>query len=487
MIGNRTKNDPGDGCGHDLRPAHSLRRKDVNSTLRHALAMTVIPLLLLGAGCSERDPTGLDVARARIEPLVFAEGYGDDVYFQAFSGTYYRAARLDSVYAHNSATSLKVIVPPRDSALGAYAGGVLTSAGARDLADFNALTFYARSSVNSSLYETGFGNDNTGTSSYSASRLNIPLTTGWTFVVVPIPSPSKLIAERGLFTFSEGWEAANPLGHELWLDDISFARLGNISNPRPFMPSGTKQYFIGSTVSLGGTRTTFDVDGADVVVNHMPGYFDYQISDPAVATVSRGGIRIVGAGTATLTATLDGVAVAGAVALGGYQPPMSAAPVPTVPANDVIALFSDVYDTEPVDRWSTPDWTYTTTQFDSYTVAGDRNLMYSTLNFVGIIFGANTIDATAMTHLHLDVYAPEGTDFKVKIVAFNADNGYTVGEAELTFNASTTPPFHAGTWSSLEIPLDDFPLNAPRDHLGQLVLSTTDAQLVLVDNIYWHK
>lgn len=459
----------------------------MNSTLRHALAVTAIPLLILGAGCSERDPTGLDVARARIEPLVFEEGYGDDVYFQAFSGTYYRAARLDSVYAYSSAVSLKVVVPPRNSALGGYAGGVLTSAGVRDLADFNALTFYARSSVNSILNETGFGNDNTGNSSYSASRLNIPLTTGWTFVVVPIPSPSKLIAERGLLTFAEGWETANPLGHELWLDDIQFARLGNISNPRPFMPSGTKQYFIGSTVKLGGTQTTFAVDGADVVIYHMPGYFDYHVSDPAVATVSRGGIRIVGTGTATLTATLDGVAVAGAVALGGYRPPTSAAPAPTIPADDVIALFSNAYDTEPVEQWSTPDWTYTTTQFDFSMITGDLTLMYSTLNFVGIVFGANTIDATAMTHLHLDVYAPEGTNFKVKIVALNADNGYAVGQAELTFDQSTTPPFHAGEWSSLDIPLGDFLLGAPWDHIGQLVLSTTDAQLVLVDNIFWHK
>ncbi len=461
----------------------------MNSTLRRALAVTAIPLLLLGAGCSERDLSGLDVARARIEPLVFAEGYGDDVYFQAFSGTYYRAARLDSIYAHDSVSSLKVVVPPRDSALGAYAGGVLTSVDARDLADFNALTFYARSSANSTLNETGFGNDNTGTSSYSVSRSGIPLTTGWTFVVVPIPSPSKLVSERGLFTFSEGWETTYPQGHELWFDDIRFAKLGNIANPRPVMPSGTKQYFIGSTVTLGNMRTTFDVDGADVVVTHMPGYFDYQVSDPAVATVSRRGIRIVGAGTATLTATLDGVPVAGAVTLGGFEPPPAAAPVPTVPAGDVIALFSDAYDTEPVDRWSTPNWTYITTQFDYYSIAGNRNLMYTTFNFVGIDFASRTIDVTDMTHLHLDVYAPAGSSFKVKIVALNADNGYALAQPELTFNASTTPSFQAGAWSSLEIPLDDFHLTVPRDHIGQIVLSTTDAQLVLVlvDNIYWHR
>ncbi|MBK7701849.1 MAG: hypothetical protein IPI34_02600 [bacterium] len=449
--------------------------------------LVALPLVSLICGCSGRDQLSeLDEARARIEPRVFDEGYYDDVYFQAFSGTHYAATSQDSIYAFSGATSLKVTVPPQNSALGAYAGGVLTSAGARDLADYNALTFYVRSSVNSTLNEAGFGNDNTGTSRYSAGRLNIPLTGDWQFVVIPIPSPSKLIAERGLFTFAEGWEAANPRGHEVWFDDIRFAALGNITDPRPFMPSGTKQYFIGSTVSLEGTRTTFDVDGADVVVGHMPGYFDYHSSDPAVAEVTGGGVRIVGEGEATLTATMGGVEVAGTLTLGGFVPPQIAAPVPAVPAGDVIALYSDVYQPVTVDSWNT-HWTYSTTQDEIYAIGGDQTRMYTTLNFVGIQFATQTIDATNMTHLHLDVYAPVGTVFKVKLVAFNADNGYMIGQAELTFGAETTPAFVSGGWSSLEIPLADFPLPAPRDHLGQLVLSTTDAPLVLVDNIYLHR
>ncbi len=462
----------------------------MKSTLRLAPAALAAIALALLAGCSGRDVNG-PVARARIEPLVFDEDYGDDVYFQAFLDTYYESARVDSVYAHQSARSLKVVVPGQNWALGAYAGGVLTSASPRDLADFNALTFYVRSSVASVLNEVGFGNDNTGTSRHSVSRLNLPLTADWKFVVIPVPSPSKLVAERGLFTFAEGWEAAHPEGHDLWFDDIRFARLTSIENPRPFMPSSTKQYFLGSTVSLDGTRTTFSVDGADVVVNHLPGYFDYVSSDPAVAVVERGRVRVVGTGQATVSATLrawtgDAVPVAGAVNVSGYEPPTAAAPVPTVPAADVIAMFSDVYPTVPVTSWN-PRWQYSTTQDELYAVAGDQTRMYSNLNFVGIDFAAHTIDASGMTHLHLDVYAPAGTDFKVKVVAYNADNGYLIGQSELAFSAASTPAFVAGSWSSLEIPLADFALAAPWTHIAQLVLSTTDAQLVLVDNVYWHR
>jgi hypothetical protein len=454
--------------------------------LRRTLVFAALPLLALGAGCSGRDLTGLDVARARIEPVVFEEGYGDDVYFQAFSGTYYEAATVDSTFARESAKSLRVVVPGQGSVLGAYAGGVLTSAGKRDLADFNALTFYARSSFPSTLNLAGFGNDNTGTSRFEAGRANIPLTTAWTFVVVPIPAPSKLVAERGLFTLAEGFEAAHPLGHELWFDDIRFARLGNIENPRPFMPSSSKQYFIGSAVTLEGTRTTFAVDGADVVVNHMPGYFDFVSSDPGVARIERGRIVVVGTGSATVTATMDGVPVAGSVSLTGYVPPAAPAPDPTVPAADVIALFSDVYGTVPVDSWN-PHWQYSTTQDELYAVGGNQTRMYTNLNFVGIEFRTRTIDASSMTHLHLDVYAPAGSDFRVKVVAFSGDNGTMIGQSELTFDATTLPAFNAGQWSSLEIPLADFALAAPWTHMGQLVLSTSDAQLVLVDNVYWHR
>jgi hypothetical protein len=174
------------------------------------------------------------------------------------------------------------------------------------------------------------------------------------------------------------------------------------------------------------------------------------------------------------------------VTLSGYVPPTVPAPTPTLPAADVIALLSDAYPTVTVDTWN-PHWQWSTTQNENYVIAGNSTLMYTTLNFVGIEFKSSTIDATAMTHLHLDVYAPVGSVFKVKLVAFNANNGYLTGQAERTFDAASTPAFAAGAWTSLDIPLADFSLTVPVNHLAQLVLSTTDAPLVLVDNIYFHR
>jgi hypothetical protein len=122
---------------------------DVNLNRRHLFAVGAILPLILTASCSDHDPTGLPMGRGNSDPVVFADGYGDGVYFQAFSQTDIWSVSRDSVFAYggqaqDGARSLKIRVAPDGAALGLYAGGVLTTGTPRDLADYNALTFYAR-------------------------------------------------------------------------------------------------------------------------------------------------------------------------------------------------------------------------------------------------------------------------------------------------------------------------------------------------------
>ncbi len=459
---------------------------------RLSIVLTLLALPVLLAGCSKRDVDGLETARAPVDPVVFADdlvGLGGndrgDVYYQPFSGTYAEAVSVDDQTARTGDYSLKAVVPGDGSPLGAYTGGVLTAVGTRDITDFNALTFYAKSSAPTMLNEAGYGNDNTGTSLYTGGRSNIPLGTDWTFVVIPIPNPSRLIAERGLFMLAEGWEDGLPEGHTIWFDDIRFASLENITDPFPVMPSSLKQYFIGSTVGLQGTYTRYSVDGGYVVTQHMPGYFDFDTTDQTVAVVEDNEIRVVGEGTAAVTATLNGEPVNGTVVLYGFLPPTAPAPAPAHPSGDVISLFSDVYDDEIIDEWN-PNWGAPTEMAD-YDVQGDATKMFTGLTFAGISFYDHRLDVTAMTHLSLDVFAPAGADFKVKIVAFAADTGSSAVEIELVFDDTTTPAFAPAAWSTLDIPLADFGFTTTLEHVGQLVISTTDARLVLVDNLYFHR
>ncbi len=475
-------------------------------TRRHLLALAAISLLIFSAGCSDRDPAGLEAARATVDPLVFDDDYAPDAYFQPFFQTNYTAASLDSVFAYGGFApdgdrSLKFHIAPIGSALGPWTGGVITSSGSRDLADFNALTFYARANNPLLLDVAGFGNDNTGTSLYEAGRANIALTSEWAFIVIPIPAPSKLISERGLFTFAEAPQF--PDGYDIWVDEIRFAKLDNIEDPRADMGYSRQKYFVGAKVTIGSTSTTkFTVNGEDISVSHSPYYFDFHSDDEAVARVDGNDILLVGPGTATVTAKLDTVPAIGYAKLTVYEPPATVADPPSLPAGDVISMFSSVYNDVPVDTWWT-EWSKSGPVQD-FEVAGHITKMYTFSDgehYAGIEFMNPTIDASEMTHLHLDIYAPEGTDFRVKLGSF--PNGLTPADPhpetlELILNETSVPPFTYGEWVSLDIPLADFQIDPSKPGewdwseighiiIGTVLVGTSKTPLVLVDNVYWHK
>jgi hypothetical protein len=232
------------------------------------------------------------------------------------------------------------------------------------------------------------------------------------------------------------------------------------------------------------------VDGEDVVVDCLPACLDYFSSDGGIATVTDGVVNAVGAGWATITAKLDTVDVEGTVTVHVMAGPDGPAPAPTLPAGDVISLFSDAYDDVPVDTWHAP-WGGSTGEVADFQIGGDNVKLYTNLNFAGIEFVSNTIDAAGagMTHFHMDVWAPSGGLFKVKLVDFGPNGAWGGGddsEDELMFNGGTVPPFFSGQWSALEIPLSSFDLDSFA-HLAQLVISSSDVTTVIVDNVYFHR
>ena len=454
---------------------------------RTLFGVTLALAVLVAAGCSHDTPT--TPAEASTDPVVFDDDFGDAVDYQAFMGSKLDAVQLDFTEAYSGTASLRVTVPGPGAVDGTFAGGAFTTYNLRDLSGYNALTFYAKSGVNATLNVAGVGNDNTGTSLYESSRGAIPLTTDWVRVIVPIPNPSKLTEEGGLFFFAEGHE--NNMGYDFWMDEIRFEQVAGITNPRPVMDTKTETTFVGGRVEISGTSVTFDVDGEDMLIEHLPACFDYFSSDDGVATVADGVVNAVGSGTATVTAALDTVDVEGEVTVHVMGGPDGPAPAPTVPAGDVISLFSDVYDDVQVDTWHAP-WTGSTGEVVDFQIYGDNVKLYTDLNFAGIEFVSEPIDAggPGMTHFHMDVWAPSGGLFKVKLVDFGAngmwDGGGDDSEDELMFNGGTVPPFFSGQWSLLEIPLSSFELDS-YEHLAQLVISSSDVSTVMVDNVYFHR
>jgi hypothetical protein len=444
------------------------------------LAALAAIVSLAASGCS-RDAGVLRPWPLSTDPVVFRDVFTGAVEFQAFGNSKFDALGTDNAEQFDGTGCLKVTVPNPGAG---YAGGAFVAREERDLSGNNALTFYVKASRAVTMDVAGFGNDNTGRSRFEARVNNLALTTTWRRVVLPVPSPGRLAAERGLFYFAASPQSGS--GYTVWIDEVKFERLSTITNPRPAMSPQTLDWFIGSTVNVSGTRSTFNVDGADVTVTHMPGYFDYTSSDPAVATVADGVIRLVGAGTATITARLDTALVSGTVTLNAVPFAPGSAPVPTVPAANVVSLFSNVYSNVTVDKWSA-DWDVA--NVSDLSVFGDDLKLYTGVSYAGIEFISRPIDATSMTHFHMDIWVPSGTLFRVKLVDFGSNRVFGGGDDsqhELTFDAGSSPPLATGAWVGLEIPFAAFTGLTGRAHLAQLVLSG-DTRTVYVDNIYFHR
>jgi hypothetical protein len=163
--------------------------------------------------------------------------------------------------------------------------------------------------------------------------------------------------------------------------------------------------------------------------------------------------------------------------------PMTAAPTPTIPAANVISMFSNAYTNVAVNTWRT-DWSSAT--LEDIQIQGNDTKKYSALDFVGIeTTGANSIDASNMTTFHLDMWSPNVTTFRVKLVDFGADNGFAGGDDSEHEIIIENPAL--GEWVSLAIPLSDFVGLTSREHLSQLILSClpTGQGTVFVDNVYF--
>ncbi len=420
---------------------------------------------------------------------VFTDEYDSGVTYEAFAGSLLDAVQIDEDTAYAGLRSLIVTIPDEGNPAGSYSGGAFTDSVPRDLTGFNALTFWAKASTGATLNVAGIGNDNTGTSKYTAQVNDLPLSATWQKYVIPIPEPSKLVAESGLFFFAEGPEGGN--GYEMWMDEIIFEDLATITDPRPALNTQTLDVEVGDTVVVGNHTVTFDVDGTDVVVNAMPGYFTFSSSDELVVLVAMDGtITAVGTGTATLTATLGAVPATGEITVNVTTPqaePTTPAPTPTVHPDSVISLFSDAYTDHPVDTWSA---VWDMADVEDFLIGADNTKKYTNFVFAGIEFTTTTVDASSMTHFHMDVWTPDPTDapavFKVKLVDFGADGVFGGGddtEDELTFDENT---MNTGEWISIDVPLASFTNLTTTGHLAQLIISG-DPNTVYVDNIYFYE
>jgi len=467
------------------------------STTMKRLFFSALLLILIAPGC-ERSVSELEDPEYPTNPNIYIDGFVGGLDYGAFGGSVLTAFQEDfDITYDDSEVSMRIDVPDQNDPAGSFAGGVFFSLGARDLSSYNALTFYARSTESVPMGEVGFGND-LGENRYVATVTDFRVNSTWKKYIVPIPVPEKLTKERGMFYYSFG--PVDGKGYSVWIDEVKFENLGILAQPVYQILGGEtdtvqtyntlSQNVVASVIYNTGTK--------DQKVNASPAYFDFSSDNEVVASVNElGTVDVKALGTAAITASVDGVLADGALVIEsrGVYPN---APTPTDDPADVISLFSEAYDNEPVDFYNGFYAPFQTTTSNDFIVDGDRVLNYENFNFVGIEFNQNvpTIDATEMTSLKMNIFIP-GTlppqaTLRINLVDFGADASFGGGDdrtISTTLTAFGITALSEEQWISVDFDISGL---TPRNNLGQIVFEPANnngprPSSFFLDNLYFSK
>jgi hypothetical protein len=460
-----------------------------------------IKLIMLGIivtlGC-ERQEVPLPAATYSNSARVWDDGFagGGDMDWHAYADAKLTAFEVDENESYSNlpgSSSMRLNVPYSGDPDGGYAGGIIRDMDGRNLSEYNAVTFYAKGSRTGMMDAVGFGQDFLG-DKYAAIT-SIGLNTTWQKYVIPIPDPSLLTQEKGLFAIAEGPEDGQ--GYSIWIDQVKYEKLETIVRPRCAIMGGedvTQKTFIGSRSELSDLTYTVNLpNSVDQVVTTSPYYFTFQSSDTTVAKVAESGaIQVVGQGTAVITAKIGALEASGSLTLESLGE-FTAAPVPDRPEDDVISIFSDAYTNAPVEYYNGFWAPFQTTLGGADIVINDDHVIrYTQLNFVGTQFSQPTVDASEKTHFHIDIQVEEDMqtdDFlRITLNDFGPDGSFEGDDnsgGSVTFKS---PVLKTGEWVSLDIPLSDFTGLTSTANMAQIVLASEGTIFsILVDNMYFYK
>ncbi len=157
--------------------------------------------------------------------------------------------------------------------------------------------------------------------------------------------------------------------------------------------------------------------------------------------------------------------------------PVVAAPTPTRPASNVLSLYSNAYSNIAMTTWQT-SWSSGTVS--DIQIATNDTKKYTSLDFVGAE-PTSPVNASAMNFVHVDIWSPNMTTFKIKLV--NAANvAGPQSESEISYT-----PIQNG-WNSYDIPFANFTGLNSRGAIFQIILvgAPFGTSTMYMDNLYFH-
>lgn len=163
--------------------------------------------------------------------------------------------------------------------------------------------------------------------------------------------------------------------------------------------------------------------------------------------------------------------------------PTVPAAAPTKPAADVISLFSNAYTNTTVDTWRTGWSTATLTDMK---IGTDDVKKYSGLDFVGVEMIASQINITTMDLFEFDVWTPNSTSLRFKLVDFGANGAFGGGD-DKEHETTVTPTING--WYHVAVPIANMTGLTTKANIAQLIFASSPAgtSVIYIDNVLFSK
>ena len=343
------------------------------------------------------------------------------------------------------------------------------------------------------------------TNNYSTDfSVTLPLTTTGAFSLSTVTAiPAGLLVQYGFTVKGLNGNPANEtaLGNVTVVGTSAPATPVNVT----FKVDMTQQtgfttpYVSGTFNSWSGTAnpmTDANADGVwEATLSLVPGSYEYkfsrdnwagseQLASGTSCTITSNGFTnrtLVVANQSMVQPTVCWASCAACTTTNPVTEPMTAAPTPTLPAANVISMFSNAYTNVPVDTWQT---SWSSGVLTNIQIQGNDTKKYTNLDFVGVETVTSQINATNMLFLHVDAWTPNMTTFRVKLVDFGANAAFGGGD-DVNHELIFTPTL--STWNSYHIPLSNFTNLVTKGHIAQLIFSglPVGAGTLFIDNVYF--
>lgn len=156
---------------------------------------------------------------------------------------------------------------------------------------------------------------------------------------------------------------------------------------------------------------------------------------------------------------------------------LTAAPVPTRDAANVVSIYSDAY--EPATGFWIGNWEQAT-QVSNETIDDDQMYVFTNFNYLGFEYGTD-VDLSQMEYLHVDVLPMQAMNLGVTPIMHN-----TTGATEQSTLVGELTPRQ---WNSIDLPLSAFTnMDFTSGQSFQFKFDRgTASEVLYIDNLYFWK